>query len=137
MISIDITLFFQVINFIIVIVISKYMIADPLIGAIEKRNNKILSLEQQVNEKKKKIEELQKLYEQKKLDAKRELNELKKDTIEDTKKEVSNSIQRERQKLDKYYKEQLKDLNKLYEKLIVELEKDMPGIKKLIIQKVL
>jgi len=60
MLNLDITLVYQIINFVIIIVIAKNYILRPILTNVEKRNEKLEYLQQEIKAKEEELEELKK-----------------------------------------------------------------------------
>lgn len=99
MISIDKTLFLQMINFIILMVVLNYLLYRPLLGIIEKRKKILESSAEEVERLKKTIEDKQKEYEEKLRLAKQEALDLKASLLKEANDEARAMIDERRNKI--------------------------------------
>jgi F-type H+-transporting ATPase subunit b len=134
MLNLDITLVFQIVNFLIIIVISKYFIIKPILENIQRRNEKIEYLSKEITSKEEKIKELRKIYDLKLLEVHNKLKEERKFILENLKKDLDERRKKERSKLEKLYKEQIELLQKEYDVVLKTLEEKVPEFSGLIIE---
>lgn len=99
MISIDKTLFLQMINFIILMIALNYLLYRPLLGIIEKRKKILESSAQEVERLNKSIEDKQREYEEKLRLAKQDALELKTRLLKEANEEAKAMIDEKRNKI--------------------------------------
>ncbi|HOJ51541.1 MAG TPA: ATP synthase F0 subunit B [Syntrophales bacterium] len=99
MISIDKTLFLQMVNFILLMIILNYLLYRPLLGIIEKRKKILESSAAEVESLNKTIEEKQKEYEEKLRLAKQEALDLKARILKEANDEAKAMIDEKRNKI--------------------------------------
>ncbi|MCX7982563.1 MAG: ATP synthase F0 subunit B [Syntrophales bacterium] len=99
MISIDKTLFLQMVNFIILMIVLNYVLYRPLLGIIEKRKKILESSAEEVNRLNKTIEERQREYEEKLRAAKQEALEMKTQLLKEANDEAKAMIDEKRNRI--------------------------------------
>jgi len=99
MISIDKTLFLQMINFIVLMLILNYLLYRPLLSIIEKRKKILESSTEEVQRLNKTIEEKQKEYEEKLRRAKQEALDIKVQLLKEANEEAKAMIDEKRSKI--------------------------------------
>lgn len=137
MLNLDITLVYQIINFVIIIVIAKNYILRPILTNVEKRNEKLEYLQQEIKAKEEKLEELKKICNLKLQEARNRFNEERKTILDDLKKMLEERRSNEKRKIEHYYQEQLMLMEKESHDLLNELNKKIPDFSELLIEKIL
>lgn len=99
MISIDKTLFLQMLNFIILMIALNYLLYRPLLGIIEKRKKILESSTEEVERLKRTIEDKQREYEEKLRLAKQEALEVKARLLKEANDEAKAMIDEKRNKI--------------------------------------
>lgn len=137
MLNLDSTLILQMINFLIIIFISKKYILKPILSNIERRNEKLAYLQREIKVKEEKLAELKKIYNLKLLEARNKLNDERKLTLDNLKKSFEEQRNTEKNLNESYYREQISILEQESDRLMNELSKKVPEFSELIIEKLL
>jgi F-type H+-transporting ATPase subunit b len=137
MLNLDSTLLFQIINFLIIVIVSKTYILKPILNNIQRRNEKLEYLQKEFKTKEEKINELRKIYDLKLLEARNKLNEERKVILDSLKKSLDDNKNKEKKVLDNYYRDKIITLQNEASNVMKELSKEVPEFSKLIIEKVL
>jgi F-type H+-transporting ATPase subunit b len=137
MLNLDITLIYQIVNFIIIIIIAKNYILRPILTNVEKRNDKLAYLQQEIKAKEEKIGELKKICDLKLQEARNKFNEERKVVLDDLKKTIEAKRVIEKNKVDDNYRKQLILIEKEADDLLNKLNKKVPEFSELLIEKIL
>jgi F-type H+-transporting ATPase subunit b len=137
MLDLDITLIYQMINFILIVIIAKNYILRPILTNVEKRNDKLAYLQQEIKAKEEKLDKLRKICDLKLQEARNRFNEKRKFILDDLKKTIEGKRIREKSMAEDNYQKQLILIEKEVSDILNELNKRVPEFSELLIEKLL
>jgi F-type H+-transporting ATPase subunit b len=137
MINIDFTLFLQMIQFLIILVIGKKLIYDPVSATINSRNSKIQSLLKESENLKKEVAAYKKDYEEKLAAIKLEVAEYQKKMRDEAMSLANEMISKVKDEVDKKIAKARKDMEIQFETSKVALEAEAGALADLIVEKMI
>lgn len=136
MISVDFTLFLQVVNFVIILVIGKKMILDPVSGTVDKRNQKIDALLSEAEELKETVARSKSDYEEKLQNVKTEVAEHHRTVRDAVLKETNEKVSAAKASLDAKVKSAREELEQEFAKAQETLKADADSFATSIVEKI-
>ena len=137
MLNLDSTLILQIVNFLIIVFVSKNYILKPILTNIQRRNEKLEYLQREIKSKEEKLIELKRIYNLKLLEVRNKLNEERKFVLDNIKKSLDEKRNKKRNDIENYYRDRVAKLQEDAAKVMKELDKEVPEFSELIIEKIL
>lgn len=136
MISVDFTILLQMLNFLIILVIGKKMILDPVMGTVDKRNQKIDNLLAEASNLKETVEKQKNEYEVKLQDIKNEVAEHHKKVKDAILKETNAKIDEAKKAMSTKVKNAREEIQSEFEKAKLTLQDDAESFAASIVEKI-
>jgi len=137
MINLDITFLIQIVNFVIIIVISKYMVLDPLMNNIKKRHHTVEELNKTIEEIRSEINRLNIECEEKLKIARKKNMDERQSTLSRVELEIERNIAEEKDHLSKEYKTILNTIFDEYDMAQHILKKEVAVLSNDLVEKIL
>ncbi|MGA1861712.1 hypothetical protein OWM07_02345 [Deferribacter thermophilus] len=137
MINLDITLFLQIINFLLILFIGKKLIFDPVNETVNKRDSRINSLRKSAEEMLAEINKLKSEYEAKLAAVKKEISEYQSSVRQEAVNVATEKVSKVKSELDKKVEEARKQIEVEKEKAKVELKTEAEKLSEMIVEKII
>ena len=137
MINLFITFLIQIVNFVIIIVISKYMVLDPLMNNIKKRHHTVEELNKTIEEIRSEINRLNIECEEKLKIARKKNMDERQSTLSRVELEIERNIAEEKDHLSKEYKTILNTIFDEYDMAQHILKKEVAVLSNDLVEKIL